>query len=68
MTWGLRKGKLIEVWIVVHLKQVTVHKYTKQEISFFLQGISYLLQWNHKINIENNLAVRLCVHEKIDAI
>lgn len=61
MTWGLRKGKLIEVWIVVHLKQETVHKYTKQEIS-------YLLQWNHKINIENNLAVRLCVHKEIDAI
>lgn len=61
MSWGLRKGKLIEVWIVVHLKQVTVHKFTKQ-------GISYLLQWNHKINIKSNLAVRLCVHKEIDAI
>lgn len=61
MTWGLRKAKLIEVCIVVHLKQVTVHKYTKQEFS-------YLLQWNHKINIENNLAVRLCVHKEIEAI
>lgn len=61
MTWGLRKGKLIEVRIVVHLKQVTEHKFSKQDIS-------YLLQWNHEINNENNLAVRLCVHKEIDAI
>lgn len=32
------------------------------------QGISYLLQWNREIYIENNLAVRLCVHKEIDAI
>lgn len=44
-----------------HLKQVTVHKFTKQEIS-------YLLQRYHGINIEINLAVRLYVCKEIGSI